>query len=128
MPWMNAGTPTHDQWKRRWLREWTGDFIRKGRGTPAFVDPPRELVVTGLYRYVRNPIYLGALLVHLGTILWFASRLMILYCLSFATAFHVLVVLVEEPVLRQTFGAAYEDYCRRVGRWLPQLRSSLERA
>jgi protein-S-isoprenylcysteine O-methyltransferase Ste14 len=102
------------------------DLIHKGRGTPAFIDPPSELVITGLYRYVRNPIYSGALLVHLGTILWFASGLMILYFLVFALAFHGLVVLFEEPVLRQTFGTSYADYCKRVPRWLPKIRSSLE--
>jgi len=98
------------------------DIIRRGRGTPAFVDPPKELVVAGLYRYVRNPIYLGASLIHVGTILWFASALMISYTFLFIFAFHILIVLFEEPVLRHTFGAAYEAYCRRVPRWVPKLR------
>lgn len=98
------------------------DIVRRGRGTPAHLDPPKELVITGLYRRVRNPIYFGAMLVHVGTILGFASALMILYTTLFIFSFHVLIVLFEEPVLRHTFGAAYEEYCRKVPRWIPQLR------
>jgi len=100
------------------------DIIRRGRGTPAHLDPPKELVITGLYRHVRNPIYFGAVLVHVGTILWFASALMILYTVLFIFSFHILIVLFEEPVLRHTFGAAYEEYCQRVPRWVPRLKSN----
>ena len=71
------------------------DFIRKGRGTPAHVDPPKELVVDGLYRHVRNPIYAGALLVQLGYVLWFVARIAIIYFLLFFLAFHILVVFIE---------------------------------
>lgn len=99
------------------------DFVRKGRGTPAHADPPRQLVVTGLYRYVRNPIYLGALLVQLGYFIWSGSRIMIVYLLFFFLAYHILVLLIEEPILRNTFGTVYEDYCQRVPRWIPKLRS-----
>lgn len=98
------------------------DFIRKGRGTPAHVDPPKELVVSGPYRHVRNPIYAGALLIQFGYILWFGSGRMILYCPLFILAFHILIVIFEEPVLKRTFGTAYEQYCRSVPRWIPKLR------
>lgn len=98
------------------------DIIRRGRGTPAFVDPPKELVVAGLYRYVRNPIYVGAMLFQVGFILWFGSALAIVYALLFFLGFNVLILIVEEPILRNQFGAAYEEYCRRVPRWVPKLR------
>ncbi len=100
------------------------DFIRKGRGTPAHVDPPKELVINGLYRYARNPIYVGALLVQLGYILWFASRFIILYFLLFFLIFHFLVVFIEEPVLKNTFGAAYDDYMKSVPRWIPRINKA----
>lgn len=95
------------------------DIIRRGRGTPAHFDPPKELVITGLYCYVRNPVYLGALLVQLGYIFWFGSGVVISYFLLFFLAYHILIVFIEEPVLRNTFGAAYDDYMKRVPRWIP---------
>jgi protein-S-isoprenylcysteine O-methyltransferase Ste14 len=97
------------------------DFIRKGNGTPAHVDPPKLLVINRLYRYVRNPIYAAALLVQLGYILWFASSLIILYFLSAFLTFHVLVVFIEEPILRNTFGTTYNEYCTDVPRWIPRI-------
>jgi protein-S-isoprenylcysteine O-methyltransferase Ste14 len=96
------------------------DIIRLGRGTPAHLDPPKTLIINGLYRYVRNPIYLGALFVILGYILWFGSRLLVAYFLFAALAFHTLITLIEEPVLRSSFGAAYEAYRKRVPRWIPR--------
>lgn len=99
------------------------DIVHKGRGTPAHLDPPKELVITGLYRYVRNPIYLGALLVQLGYIVWFGSGMMISYFLFFVLAYHILIVFIEEPVLRKTFGTAYDEYSKNVPRWIPRLRS-----
>jgi protein-S-isoprenylcysteine O-methyltransferase Ste14 len=97
------------------------DIIRRGRGTPAHFDPPKELVITGLYCYVRNPVYLGALLVQLGYILWFGSGLLISYFVFFVLAYHVLIVFIEEPILRNTFGAAYDEYRKRVPRWIPHI-------
>lgn len=99
------------------------DIINRGRGTPAHVDPPKELVIAGLYRYVRNPIYVGAMLIQAGFILWFGSALAIAYSLFFFLAFNVLILIVEEPILRNQFGAAYEEYCQRVPRWIPRFRS-----
>lgn len=100
------------------------DMIRRGRGTPAHFDPPKTLIANGLYRYVRNPIYLGALLVQLGYIIWFGSGVvMISYFLFFLLAYHILIVCVEEPVLKHTFGAAYDEYSKHVPRWIPRLRS-----
>ncbi|HEY2981750.1 MAG TPA: isoprenylcysteine carboxylmethyltransferase family protein [Anaerolineales bacterium] len=98
------------------------DFVKRGRGTPAHLDPPKELVIVGAYRYVRNPIYAGALLVLFGYILWFGSGLMVLYSLCALLGFHFLIVFVEEPVLSESFGAAYQAYTRSVPRWIPKIR------
>ncbi|MCC6849915.1 MAG: isoprenylcysteine carboxylmethyltransferase family protein [Deltaproteobacteria bacterium] len=95
------------------------DFARVGRGTLAPVDPPTVLVRRGLYRLVRNPMYVGVLTVLAGEALAFGSRVIALWALGLAAAFHVRVVRYEEPVLRATFGAAFDEYCRRVPRWLP---------
>ena len=97
------------------------DMIRKGRGTPAHLDPPKILIINGLYRHVRNPIYFGALLFQLGYIFWFGSGLMIIYFLFFTLAFHILIVFIEEPILRNTFGADYDEYCNIVPRWIPRI-------
>jgi protein-S-isoprenylcysteine O-methyltransferase Ste14 len=97
------------------------DIVRRGHGTPAHLDPPKTLLVTGPYRYVRNPIYLGSLLVQSGTIFWFGSVLSMVYFLFLMTAFHILVVFFEEPVLQKLFGAAYDEYVKKVPRWIPRL-------
>ena len=102
------------------------DMVKKGLGTPAHVDPPKKLIVNGLYRYVRNPIYLGALLVLCGYFLWFGSSLMIPYFLFFVLAYQILITLIEEPILRHTFGKEYEEYCKNVGRWIPKFKSFTE--
>ncbi len=100
------------------------DFTVKGRGTPAPIDPPKELVVSGLYRYVRNPMYDGALLVLLGHVLWFPSMSLIVSPVILFAAFHLFVVFYEERHLHKTFGAAYDEYCRNVPRWLPRIKAS----
>lgn len=97
------------------------DIIRRGRGTPAHLDPPKDLVIAGWYRQVRNPIYLGALIIQVGFIFWFGSILSILYTVFFFLAFNFLIIVIEEPILRNQFGAAYEEYCRTVPRWIPRL-------
>jgi protein-S-isoprenylcysteine O-methyltransferase Ste14 len=98
------------------------DFTFKGRGTPAPIDPPKELVITGLYRYVRNPIYVGALSIFLGHFLWFGYRSLLLYTVLALIGVHTFIVLYEEPTLKRKFGAAYEDYRTRVPRWIPRWR------
>ena len=98
------------------------NFLVQGRGTPAPIDPPKALVATGFYRYVRNPMYVGILLVLLGHFLW----LMFVWLLSYAAivflAFHLFVTLYEEPTLRKKFGASYEEYLHRVPRWIPKFK------
>jgi protein-S-isoprenylcysteine O-methyltransferase Ste14 len=98
------------------------DFTFVGRGTPAPIDPPRELVASGLYRWTRNPMYVGVGSVLLGEALLFGSARLLGYALAVLTAFHLFVVLYEEPTLRRSFGAAYERYCERVPRWIGRVR------
>lgn len=97
------------------------DFARTGRGTLAPVDPPTTLVVKGLYRYVRNPMYVGVLTLLLGEALFFRSLALLEYAGFCWAAFHVFVLLYEEPALQHRFGASYDDYRRSVGRWMPRL-------
>jgi protein-S-isoprenylcysteine O-methyltransferase Ste14 len=98
------------------------DFTVRGRGTPAPIDPPKELVVSGLYRYVRNPIYVGGILLLLGYVFWYPTRGILACPLIFFLGAHLFVMLYEEPHLRKTFGAAYEEYCTSVPRWIPKGR------
>jgi protein-S-isoprenylcysteine O-methyltransferase Ste14 len=95
------------------------DFAAKGRGTLAPIDPPRQLVVQGLYRYVRNPMYLGVLLLLLGEAAFFRSVALLEYSLAWFIVVNLFVVLYEEPSLRSRFGDSYERYRRSVHRWLP---------
>ena len=95
-------------------------FVFVGRGTPAPFDPPRRLVVQGPYRVVRNPMYLGAGLALAGAALFYQSIPLLGYAGLFLLITHVLVVVYEEPTLRQTFERDYDAYCRRTGRWLPK--------
>lgn len=97
------------------------EFARRGRGTLAPVDPPRELVVQGLYRYVRNPMYLSVSMIVLGESLLSRSRALLVYWVVFFIAANLFVMLYEEPALRARFGASYEQYARTVGRWVPRL-------
>ncbi len=102
---------------------WTaGTFTFVGRGTPAPFDAPKELVATGLHRWVRNPMYMGVLAVVAGESLWFGSAALAVYAALLGVGFHLFVVLYEEPTLRRTFGASYELYCRSVPRWIPRVR------
>ena len=97
------------------------DFATFGRGTPAPIDPPRRLVVRGLYRYVRNPMYLGVLAMILGWVLCVPVWDLAAYGIGVAAVFHLWVVVYEEPTLRRKFGAEYDEYTARVGRWLPRV-------
>jgi protein-S-isoprenylcysteine O-methyltransferase Ste14 len=96
------------------------NFAVVGRGTPAPIDPPKELVVEGPYRYVRNPMYVGVLLALVGEALYFGSRALIWWALAVCVWVNLFVLLYEEPTLRRKFGAAYDEYCARVPRWLPR--------
>lgn len=94
-------------------------FVLRGRGTPALFDAPRRFVATGPYRYVRNPMYIGAMLVFAGFGLYLRSPSIVLFAVAWLPVVHALVVGFEEPDLARRFGASYEDYCNAVPRWLP---------
>jgi protein-S-isoprenylcysteine O-methyltransferase Ste14 len=94
-------------------------FALVGRGTPAPFEPPRRLVIQGPYRFVRNPMYLGAGLALAGAALFYESLLLLGYTGLFFLTTHLFVVWYEEPTLRRTFGPAYAAYCGRVRRWWP---------
>lgn len=98
------------------------NFLRQGRGTPAPLDPPKELVAVGFYRYVRNPMYVGVCAIILGHFLWFGYWNLLIYAIVVFIAFDLFVMFYEEPTLRRKFGAAYGDYCSRVPRWIPRIR------
>ena len=98
------------------------DFAVFGRGTPAPIDAPKKLVVRGLYRYTRNPIYLGVLTVLLGWAGMFQAPTLLIYAFCVGICFHLFVVFYEERSLGQQFGAEYHDYCEKVNRWLPRFR------
>lgn len=125
-----------DPWKAD--REWIGvpvillgatililcvrDFYVSGKGTLAPWDPPRRLVVVGLYRFVRNPMYIGVIVLVFGWSLLFASLLLSLYTVIIAVGFHLRVLLHEEPWLRRQFGDDWSEYHENVRRWLPRTR------
>ena len=98
-------------------------FALEGLGTPAPVFPTRHLVITGLYRYVRNPMYIAVIAVITGQGLLFANPRVLEYGAWIWLGFHTFVIGYEEPTLRGTFGAEYEVFCRSVSRWIPRIRS-----
>ena len=96
-------------------------FALQGLGTPAPIAPTQNLVVTGLYRYVRNPIYVAVVAVILGQAILFGDWRLMIYGGLMWLAFHAFVLTYEEPVLAQKFGAQYEDFRANVPRWIPRL-------
>jgi protein-S-isoprenylcysteine O-methyltransferase Ste14 len=99
------------------------DFLVSGRGTLAPWDPPRSLVIVGLYRFVRNPMYLSALAIVLGWSLYFGSLWLLLYLAGLAVAVHIRVRMHEEPWLSRQFGADWDRYAGAVPRWIPRFHS-----
>jgi protein-S-isoprenylcysteine O-methyltransferase Ste14 len=100
-----------------------GFFIFEGFGTPAVFDPPKRFVPHGPYRFVRNPMYIGGVLMLLGLGLILGSVSMALFAGVAFLLIHTFVVFAEEPGLRRRFGQEYEDYCRTVPRWIPRFRT-----
>ena len=96
------------------------EFARRGRGTLSPVDPPRHLVVSGLYRFVRNPMYLSVTMIVLGEALVARSQSLVIYWVIWFACVNLFVIGYEEPTLRQTFGASYDAYTQQVGRWIPR--------
>lgn len=100
------------------------EFARSGRGTLSPVDPPTSLVVRGLYRFVRNPMYLSVSTIILGEVLLTRSTELFLYWLVWFAAVNLFVMGYEEPYLRRQFGESYERYARSVPRWIPRLSAN----
>jgi protein-S-isoprenylcysteine O-methyltransferase Ste14 len=98
------------------------DFAVAGRGTPAPIDPPKELVARGLYRYVRNPMYLGISMILVGEAFFHRSRMLLEYAAVVFGVFFLFVLAYEEPSLGRKFGSAYERYRQEVPRWIPAFR------
>src|SRR3974390_1905055 len=94
-------------------------FALQGLGTPMPIAPPRNLVVTGLYRYVRNPIYVALVAVILGQAVLFGDQRLLGYGAFLWLAFHIFVLAYEEPTLGETYGAEYQEYRTNVPRWIP---------
>ena len=95
-------------------------FVVKGRGTPVPVDPPQNLVAEGLYRFVRNPMYFGTLLILFAESIYFRSAWILLYAGMLWLAVQLFIVLVEEPQLERRFGDAYRQYKTETPRWIPR--------
>ena len=98
------------------------DFAVTGRGTPAPIDAPKRLIVKGLYRFMRNPMYVGVLSVILGWAALFHSSAVLLYAFFAWLTFHLFVIFIEEPSLRRQFGESYKNYCSKVNRWWPVIQ------
>lgn len=96
-------------------------FASRGRGTPAPFDPPCRLVIQGPYRFLRNPMYLGAGLTLAGAALFYGSWALLVYTGFFFFAAHLFVVWYEKPTLWRAFGKEYAAYCSRVKRWWPSV-------
>ena len=96
------------------------EFARSGRGTLSPVDPPRHLVVRGLYRYVRNPMYVSVTAIILGEALLTRSVALALYWAVWFVGANLFVIGFEEPSLLRRFGSSYDEYARQVGRWIPK--------
>src|SRR5450631_3243847 len=101
------------------------DFGRTGHGTPAPIAPPKNLVVVGFYRYVRNPMYLGFLVGWVGLWVVFGRANLVAIALACVIALGValFVLLYEEPTLGKMFGEEYQAYCRNVHRWVPRMHA-----
>jgi len=97
-------------------------FALQGLGTPAPIFPTRHLVVSGLLRYVRNPMYVAVLSLIFGQGLLFGNIRVLEYGIAVWVAFYFFVLIYEEPTLRKTFGREYEEFCANVPRWAPRLR------
>ena len=133
LPWWLTRATLHDElgpWRHAgWVLLALGllgylrcefEFVWKGGGTPFPLDAPKRFVASGLYRHVRNPMYVSLGLALLGEALLYEARVLLLLLLGFWAATHAFVVLYEEPHLRRIFGASYEAYLQAVPRWWPR--------
>ena len=99
------------------------DFYAAGKGTLALWSPPEHLVVIGLYRFCRNPMYVGVLVLISGWVLFANSAMLIAYLVILFFGFQLRVILYEEPRLLKLFGRDWESYAALVPRWIPRLKT-----
>ena len=99
------------------------NFFSAGRGTISPIDPPKHLVVRGLYRYVRNPMYVSVVMVLLGEAILFMSMPVLIEAGIFIVLANLFVILYEERALGKQFGKSYDEYRQTVGRWIPRYRA-----
>lgn len=92
-----------------------------GKGTPVPIEPPKKIVQQGLYKYVRNPMYLGYFAIVIGEALFFGAALLFVYAVIFIFSTHMYVVYSEEKYLEKRFGDSYVEYTKKVSRWLPKI-------
>jgi len=97
-------------------------FALQGLGTPAPIFPTRHLVVSGLFRYVRNPMYVAVVSLILGQGLFFGSLRVLEYGIAVWVGFYLFVLIYEEPTLRKSYAHEYEEFCANVPRWIPHFR------
>ena len=95
------------------------DFVLWGRGTPAPIDAPVQLVTRGPYRYSRNPMYIGVLTILVGESLLYSHLPLVYFLSGMAVFFQISIVGYEERALRRRFGETYNHYCETVRRWTP---------
>jgi len=93
-------------------------FLIFGRGTPVPVEPPKKLVVSGLYKYTRNPIYIGYFMIFLGEFLFFGQFLLLIYFFLTIVKINLYVIYYEEPILKKRFGKNYQEYLKKIPRWI----------
>ena len=96
----------------------SGLFFIFGKGTPAPIEPPKKLVVEGLYKYTRNPIYIGYFMILLGEFLFFGQFLLLIYFFLTIIGINMYVIFHEEPILKKRFGKSYKEYFKKIPRWL----------
>lgn len=93
-------------------------FLIFGRGTPAPIEPPKKLVVSGLYKYTRNPIYISYFIIFLGEFLFFGQLLLLIYFFLSIITINLYIKYYEEPILKKRFGKSYKEYFKKIPRWL----------
>jgi len=98
-------------------------FLKSGDGTPAPWDPPNKMVITGPYRYVRNPMITGAILILLGETVLFNSWPLFLWMIAFLIGKMLYLPIIEEKELKTRFGEPYVEYMAQVPRWIPRFKA-----
>jgi protein-S-isoprenylcysteine O-methyltransferase Ste14 len=93
-------------------------FATEGEGTLSPADPTKQLVINGLYRRSRNPMYVGVVTILIGESVFFTSSMLGIYTLVVFIGFNLFIVFIEEPRLKRDFGEAYIMYCKNIRRWI----------